>query len=372
VVRAPSTAILGSLLVLAGAAFDSPSLIVPGVGLLALTAFFAAWVELARPAHLVRAPGPQRVVEGESYPLGLELRGARVPPPGGELSDPLLARPLPLGLRSGRRYEARAEVRSRGRHRLGPAAVVIRDPLGLRERRVESEPGGELIVLPRIEPVLAAGRGPARGRSSVLAGVEEGAAASRMDARAIELEVDGLRPYREGTAASRIHWPAVARTGELVERRLVAGSDSAPLIVLDAANPDGREALDAAVRAAASLCFHVGGASGCAILLPGDRRPTDLADDLHAWPAVHVRLALVEPTASSPSPSRALRSGAVFWVAARVRAALPPQLAGASGERFLVVPAGSAGHGAIAFAVAGCEGRRVGRRGARGPLRSVA
>ncbi len=369
--RAPTAAVLGVILVLAGAGFDSPSLIVPGVGLVALAAFFTVWVELARPSRLVRAPGPHRIVEGDSYPVRIDLRGARVGPPGGQLTDPLLPSPVALGPRSARSYETEVRAGRRGRHQLGPAAVEIGDPLGLRVRRVESDPLGELIVLPKIEPVLAAGRGPARGGSSILAGVEDGAASSRMDARAIELEVDGLRPYREGSPASRIHWPAVARTGELVERRLVAGSDAAPLVVLDAANPDGEEELDAAVRAAASLCSHLAGANGCALLLPGDRRPTQVTDELHTWHAVHVRLALVEPTTSSPSPSRAIRTGAVFWVAARARAALPAPLAGAGGERFLVVPAGSAGRGAIAFSVGGCEGRRVGR-GTRRPLRSVA
>jgi uncharacterized protein (DUF58 family) len=371
-VRAPAAAVLGLLLVLAGAGFESPSLVVPGVALAGLALVLGAWVELARPARLVRAPGPRRIIEGEAYHLRIELRGARLPLPRGVLTDPLLARPAVLGPRSPRRYEAEVRAGRRGRFDLAPASLLVADPIGLHSRRVESEPGGELIVLPRIEPVLAAGRGPARGRNSILARVEEGASASRMDARAIELEVDGLRPYREGSPASRIHWPALARTGELVERRLVAGSDAAPLVVLDAARPDGAAELDAAVRAAASLCFRLASAAGCAILMPGDRRATEIGDDLHAWPAVHVRLALVEPAASPPSPSRALRTGAVFWVAARARAALPAPLAAAGGERFLVVPAGSAGAGAIAFSVGGCEGRRVGRRGERRPLRSAA
>ena len=369
-VRAPTVLFLGLALIVAGAGFDSPSLLVPGVGLLILVAFFGAWVELARPAGLTRAPGPARLVEGESYPLRIDMRGARVPPPGGTLTDPLLAEPVRLGPRSPRRFRDSVRVQGRGRVVLGPAEVEVRDPLGIRTRRAASAPAGELVVLPRIEPVLAAGRGSAGGRSG-LAGVEEGAAAGRIDARAIELEVDGLRPYREGAPASRIHWPALARTGELVERRLVAGAEAGPLIVVDSANPDSPEALDAAVRAAASLCFHLAGAGGCSVLLPGDRRPTEVGSDLSAWPAVHVRLALVEP-APSPPPTRAMRTGAVFWVAARARANLPPALGGALGERFLVVPAGGTSPSAVSFSVAGCEGRRVGRRGARRPARSAA
>src|SRR5215218_4723978 len=48
-----------------------------------------------------------------------------------------------------------------------------------------------------------------------------------------QFEVDGLRPYRDGSPASRIHWPAVARTGEMVERRLVAGGDPRPMVVFE-------------------------------------------------------------------------------------------------------------------------------------------
>ena len=120
----------------------------------------------------------------------------------------------------------------------------------------------------------------------------------RLDASMAELEIDGLRPYREGTSASRIHWPTVARRGEMLERRLVAELDSAPLIVLDPSGED-EEGLDKAVRAAGSLCVHLGHAGGCAILLPGERRPVEIGHDLAGWATVHARLALVE---SGPPP----------------------------------------------------------------------
>ena len=54
---------------------------------------------------------------------------------------------------------------------------------------------------------------------------------------AAEVEMESLRPYREGAPASRIHWPTVARFGSLMERRLLADSDSHPLVVLDATRP---------------------------------------------------------------------------------------------------------------------------------------
>ena len=363
-VRAPTALLLGLLLIAAGRGFDSPSLIVAGVGLAAVVLVSVAWVELARPRRLERAPGPATVVEGKGYPLRIRAVGPRLPLPGGELRDPLLGEPLPIGPRWNRRLEVDVALVGRGRRELAPPELDVADPLGLHRRRLAGAAGAEVLVLPRIEPVLAAGRGGGgRGRRSVLAGIEEGAAASPLDARAIEPEVDGLRPYREGSPASRIHWPAVARTGELVERRLIAGADSAPLIVLDASSPDDSAALDAAVRAAGSLCVHLAGRSACAILLPGERRPAEVEPDLRGWPAVHAHLALVEP-AHAPPISRTLRSGAVFWVVARAGARLPPALRSGAAPRYLVGPRVAAG-GAVAFSVAGLEGIRVGARSAR-------
>jgi uncharacterized protein (DUF58 family) len=208
--------------------------------------------------------------------------------------------------------------------------------------------------------VLAGGRGAGGWRSKQNAALDEGAADGQFEARAIELEVDGLRAYREGSPASRIHWPAVARTGELIERRLVAGADAAPLVVLDASRPASPEALDAAVRAATSVCRHLAETSGAAILLPGDRRATEVEPELRAWAQVHARLALVEAAASAPAVARAIRPGAVFWVTGRARPSIPAALRN-GGARYLVGPLVE-GRGEPAFRVAGCEGRQVGAR----------
>ena len=49
----------------------------------------------------------------------------------------------------------------------------------------------------------------------------------------------------------------------------------------------------AAVRACASLAVHLARHGGCALLLPGDRRPVTLDPELAGWPHLHARLALV-------------------------------------------------------------------------------
>ena len=356
---APTAAVIGAALILSGLGFGSPSLLVPGIGLLGMAVVFFAWVGLATPSRLVRAAGPGRVIEGEPLRLRLSAAGSLLPLPGGRLTDPVLEAPIPVGPRWDRSLDLEVRLRGRGRRRLEPARLIVRDPLGMRTRVVESEPGGELLVLPRIEPLVVAGRGTSG--SSVLAGLDPGAGAGRLDARAIELEVDGLRAHREGSPASRIHWPTVARTGELVERRLVAGADSAPLVVLDASAPASGDALDVAVRAATSLCWHLSQQGGCALLLPGDRRPVQVEPDLRGWPQAHARLALVESARVAPAFASLQRAGAVFWVTARAGAALPAAVRNGSGTRYLVGPM-LRGAGQPAFLVAGCEGRRIGAR----------
>jgi uncharacterized protein (DUF58 family) len=222
-------------------------------------------------------------------------------------------------------------------------------------------------VLPRVEPVE-----PVRGGGAAGGAADDGqqfGPTRRLDRSTAELEIDGLRPYRQGAPASRIHWPAFARSGEMLERRLVAGLDAAPLVVLDATRPASEEALDAAVRAAGSLCIHLARAGGCAILLPGERRAVEVGADLGAWPAVHVRLALVEPAHAPPAQVHGGRSGAVIWVSARAQARGPVAFERLSaGSRWLVAPQPPPGL-APAFTVAGCTGVRVDR--ARRPTRPM-
>ena len=177
-----------------------------------------------------------------------------LPPPGGELLEPLLGWPVPIAGRWSRRLRINVRFSRRGRRVLEPELLVIRDPLRLYSRELRGEGGDEVLVLPRVEPVTAPGSGGAGAGAEAGLGAAPSLSGRRLDASAAELEIDGLRAYREGAPASRIHWPSVARHGEMLERRLVAELDSAPLVVMDPSNPASEEALDMAVRAAASLC----------------------------------------------------------------------------------------------------------------------
>lgn len=372
--RAAATAGLGLALCLAAATFDSPSLYLPGVGLMAIVAAAVGWVWLAASgASLIRHPGPHTVIEDEPYPLRIELRAGMLPPPGGELHDPLLGWPVPIGGRWVRRLRINVRFTRRGKRKLEPGLLVIRDPLGLFSQEREGAGDGEVLVLPRIEPVLAPGGDGAAAGDHALAGASAGLAGRRLDASMAELEIDGLRPYRQGAPASRIHWPTVARTGEVLERRLVAELDSAPLVVLDATAPASEEALDCAVRAAGSLAVHLARASGCAVLLPGDRRPTELGPDMAGWSPLHARLALVESGAEAPAMAKAPRGGAVLWVTASDMRRAPRTLERlTAAARFIVTPSPLPGYKA-AFVVAGCTGQALDRdRRTAGPRRTAA
>ena len=362
--RAAAAAVLGAAMLAGGLAFDTDSLFVPGIALLVLAVGFGGWVALAaRGAGIIRAPGPHTVVEGQPYPLRLELRPGLLPPPGGELTDPLLERPVRIGPGAARRVRIDVRFARRGRRLLGAGSLRVSDPLRIAEREIAgSGPAHELLVLPRTEEVVAARPGGGAGPGTGVDGSGgRSALRGRADGSAAELDLEGLRPYREGAPAARIHWPTVARTGEMLERRLTADSDSAPLVVLDASRPPSEQALDAAVRAAASLCLHLARRGGCALLLPGDRRPLRLAGDLAAWPAAHARLAIVAATGTRPALAGARRAGAVMWVSARPDP--PRDLArAAGGGAWHVCPATDAPSGA-AFTVAGCAGRRLGGRG---------
>jgi uncharacterized protein (DUF58 family) len=367
---AGATAGLGIALALAALAFASPSLAVPGIALIGLVLVAVAWTELAaRGAQIVRGPGPSRIVEGDAYPLRLELRRGPVPPPGGELDDPLLEQPIAVGPLGPHRVEADLRMRRRGRMVLDGGTWTIRDPLGLHSRQVPSSPAGELLVLPRIEPVEA-GTAAVAGLGAGPANAGDDGASSIREARAVEFEVDGLRPYREGSPASRIHWPAVARSGEMYERRMAAGSEALPLVVLDAERPDDEDSLDRAVRAAGSLCVHLAPVGGCALLLPGHREPSALDHRLRAWPALHARLAVVAAGVPTASPSRLARQGSVFWVTGGDPArAIGLARSFGPGPHYVITARPASGR-RTAFEVAGCSALPIGA--VRRPTRSAA
>jgi uncharacterized protein (DUF58 family) len=379
--RAVTVAISGAVLILIAFVFDAAPLFVPGIAFAAIGVAAPAWVwASARGARATRSLQAERVVEDQPLQATIGVRRGRLGLPGAELVDPLaatrvsLAGPLsPIG--GGRSADIRVIARftRRGLHRLEPPSLIVRDPLELaRVVKVSAAPFQQLLVLPRTEAVrwLAAGRGRRSERN-------DGKAHS--DALAA-VDLDGLRPYRPGTPASRIHWPAVARGAGLLERRLAADGDRRPIVVLDARGSGPAELLDAAVRATASLALELARLGGCGLLLPGERRATALDSGLVSWPAAHARLAMVEGGEDTSPPAlgaAGTRLGPVFYVAAQPLDRLPALVAGVTrGAGVLVVPTSCLVNGGLrgartpsiaSFEVAGCRGFLLGAR--RGPGR---
>jgi uncharacterized protein (DUF58 family) len=347
--------LLAFLLAATAALFDAEPLWVPAVALAALAIGSVIWVRrAARGVTLRRSLGARRVIEDEPVSIVIAVQGGRVALPTASIVDPLLsgAVPLPAG-RGPRRVRIEARFGRRGRRTLVLPRLRICDPLGLATREISAAPSpadDELLVLPRIEPIVT----PAEGGG--------GAARLTRRGRAVlgaEVTVDGIRPLREGTSAARIFWPSIARGTDPQERRLTAGSESKPLVVLDPRGAADEEQLDAAVRATASLARALALSGGCGVLLPGDRRATELSETLAGWEHVHARLALLGGAAGPALGAVAHRRGPVVFVSARHVARLPQAIAASAGAtRVLVVPGGLPGRQAM-FAVAGCHGYRL-------------
>jgi uncharacterized protein (DUF58 family) len=366
--RAAAVVVAGLALILVALLFDAAPLFVPGVAITLLGAAAPVWVALAaQGATIERMLDSERVVEDEPIEATIEVRRGPWGLPGASVVDPLAGEPVsirsPMSIVSG---SSSASVRiivsfpRRGIRRIEPPTLVISDALELaRVVRQSPSPALELLVLPRTERVKwVPGAGEKWRRATGAAPLEPFGAT----------EVDGLRPYRQGTPASRIHWPALARGAGLLERRLRADTETRPLVVVDARQPDASaqlEHLDAAVRAAASLVLELGTRTGCGLLLPGEFRPLDVEPDLIAWPVAHAKLALVEggPDTRAPGLAPGARSAQVLYVAATPQARLPAGLAGAGiRAAILVVPKALATqprHQA-SFEVAGCLGFVVG------------
>ena len=337
--RAGAVAAAGLVLILVALVFEAAPLFVPGVALTLLGIAAPVWVSLAaRGASIERTLESDRVVEDEPVETTIEVRRGPWGLPGAAVDDPLAGEPVSIreamSIVSGASTASVRIVASfprRGIRHVEPPTLIVSDALDLaRVERVSASPAQELLVLPRTERVRwVPGAGERWRRVTGAAALEPFGAT----------EVDGLRPYREGTPASRIHWPALARGAGLLERRLRADTETRPLVVVDARHDGPPEHLDAAVRAAASLVLELATHTGCGLLLPGEYRPLEVEPDLTAWPVAHARLALVEggPGTRAPGIAPGARSAQVLYVAATPYARMPAGLASAGVRAAILV-----------------------------------
>jgi uncharacterized protein (DUF58 family) len=355
-------AALGLLLLLVAGTFDAEPLYVTGSALLLLGTGAAGWIAAgAWGAEIGRELGGRSVLEEQPLSVVISARSGLLPLPPGWIDEPLL--PEPVRFQAGRRStRVRVEIRfgRRGRRRLAPPALVLRDPFGLAQQVVRGDREDEILVLPRTFPVrVKAGGGEAtaaHARAALIA--------------AAETEIDGVREFRDGTSASRIYWPAFAAGRGLMERKLISEADSRPLVVLDPRAPSSQDALDAAVRATGSLLLHFARRSGCALLLPGDRRANIVEPDLLAWPQAHVRLALLDDRTGPALTAAQNRRGLVVHVSARPVDRPPRGLGRTPGGCLLVMPGELPNRRAV-LEVAGCNGYVGGRTGSAAAMAAV-
>jgi len=335
--RAAQLLAVGLALCLLAGAFAVSPLYVPGVAILLVS--LAAVTSVGAAAAMTRVKvelQEDRVEEGSPVAVTISTQGWPASFAAAELRLGPRGAWMPLrGARRAAGFTLRPS--GRGRRPIGPAAVRFHDPFSISSRRVSSN-APELLVLPRVEPIP-------RARLEQLLGL-----AAPRAAGVAGMGVDGLRPYRPGAPATRIHWLTVARTGSLIERNL--DEDAARqrvLVVLDATAPRSGEELDMAVRAAASLAVALAAAVGCAVLLPAERRAHPLGTDLAGWSALHTRLALV---ASGVAPRwDAVSAELVVWVGPRQ----PPRAETAGTARIgCAVSPLPAPDAPVLFTVAGC------------------
>ena len=227
-----------------------------GIGVLPLVAAGAA-KRGARRLLVHRRLSDVRVSPGTrvSISLDLENRGPvgtsfllledRLPTPLGRAARLVIG-----GIRPGAREHASYSLvpQARGRYVIGPLVVDASDPFALTRLRLEFDERDELLVSPEIED-LGAAPDPSSGPSF-------GATRARQLFRTGE-EYYTMRPYQEGDDLRRIHWPSVARTGELMIRQDESTRRASGLVFLDTrAAALGRThtpAFERAVSVAASI-----------------------------------------------------------------------------------------------------------------------
>jgi uncharacterized protein (DUF58 family) len=158
-------------------------------------------------------------------------------------------------LRPGESQEVQYTVRShsRGVHRIGPLGIRVRDPFGLTLRSAAVSGDAEIVVLPRVLPLP--------GARSLGSGIGSEGSVPHMVALHGE-DDQTVREYRDGDDLRRIHWPATARTGELMVRQEDRPAKRRAVVILDSRRGGhggtGRSSsLEWCVTMAASVTAHV-------------------------------------------------------------------------------------------------------------------
>ncbi len=229
---------VGAAMWLASRVVGSAGMEVVAIGLAALPFLAGGLVRWGRTRlRVVRRVSDVRVPPGTRVTVGLQIDNAAPSPTSFLLIEDRLpaslGRPARLvvggvAARGSRQVAYTVMAQTRGRYRLGPLTIDVADPFALTRQRLEFDELDELLVTPEIED-LASTPDPGSGPSW-------GATRARQLFRTGE-EYYTMRQYQEGDDLRRIHWPSVARTGELMIRQDESTRRASGLVFFDTRVP---------------------------------------------------------------------------------------------------------------------------------------
>lgn len=257
--RGLAAAGIGAAIWFAAGIIGSGAMRLFGSGLLALPVIAWCWVHLS-PARvsLRRELSATMVAVGTPLDVILDFRSARtasyvivtdsVPASMGPAVT-LCIEGVPAG--AGRRAVYTLTPSQRGRFRIGPATIRVTDPFLIARSVSKNEHTDALIVTPAVERLTGFPSIGTRGAT--------GSNATRRS-RGTSEEFATIRPYRDGDDLRRVHWPSVARHGELMLRQDEARRSTGVSLFLETRSAtlgrSGDAAFEQAVSAAASLGVH--------------------------------------------------------------------------------------------------------------------
>ena len=145
------------------------------------------------------------------------------------------------------RLEYEIELAARGRRGVGPTAVVVRDLLGLVERRFECGSSEPVMVYP---PVYELEQGARTELESVAT------TANEFDRSAF----DHLREYQRGDSLRDVHWKSAAKRpdDELIVKEFVGGESAGQLSIAAEAAHDRDDEMAAATATLATHLLDLG------------------------------------------------------------------------------------------------------------------
>lgn len=188
-------------------------------------------------AARVQRESPRRAMQGELFPVEIQLRNSRplfaiwlmsirdqISHADETLSATVLfSRVSPRAAQEGQ-YLLR--LSHRGRYRFGPMTCASRFPLGLVERSRIFSVAGEILIYPRIGRITPAWR-------QRLAGATELVSRNQPHHGVFHDDFNQLREFRSGDNPRAIHWRSTARRGELILREFQQNREHTLSVVLD-------------------------------------------------------------------------------------------------------------------------------------------